>query len=126
MTFSSTSSIPPSSPLLTATGITVYGCGQDEAVLFRRTAPRFGVEATLTEAAASEENVGLAAGNQCISIGHKTPVTPATLRALHRAGVTYISTRSIGYNHIDVEYAAGVGISVENVVYSPTAWPTTP
>ncbi|MFD7060015.1 D-lactate dehydrogenase VanH-Sc [Streptomyces sp. NPDC059906] len=119
MTFSSTSSIPPPSPLLPATGITVYGCGQDEAVLFRRTAPRFGVEATLTDAAVSEVNIELTAGNQCISIGHKTPVTLATLRALHRAGVRYISTRSIGYNHIDVEYAAGVGISVENVVYSP-------
>ncbi|EOY48550.1 Vancomycin resistance protein VanH / D-lactate dehydrogenase [Streptomyces lividans 1326] len=33
--------------------------------------------------------------------------------------MTYISTRSIGYNHIDVAYAAGVGISVENVTYSP-------
>ncbi len=33
--------------------------------------------------------------------------------------MTYISTRSIGYNHVDVKYAASVGISVENVVYSP-------
>lgn len=31
----------------------------------------------------------------------------------------YISTRSIGYNHIDVEYAESVGISVGNVAYSP-------
>ena len=31
----------------------------------------------------------------------------------------YISTRSIGYNHIDVEYAQSVGIVVENVAYSP-------
>lgn len=31
----------------------------------------------------------------------------------------YISTRSIGYNHVDVEYAASVGITVENVAYSP-------
>ena len=33
--------------------------------------------------------------------------------------MTYISTRSIGYNHIDVGYAESVGISVENVTYSP-------
>jgi D-specific alpha-keto acid dehydrogenase len=33
--------------------------------------------------------------------------------------VTYVSTRSIGYDHIDVEYAARVGITVENVTYSP-------
>jgi D-specific alpha-keto acid dehydrogenase len=33
--------------------------------------------------------------------------------------VEYISTRSIGYDHIDVNYAEGVGIAVENVAYSP-------
>ena len=33
--------------------------------------------------------------------------------------MTYISTRSVGYNHIDVQYAESVGISVENVAYSP-------
>src|SRR5690606_10050059 len=101
-----------------ATGITVYGCGQDEAALFREMAPRFGATVTLTDAAVSEANTGLASGNRCISVGHKTRITNPALLALSRAGVTYISTRSIGCNHIDVEYAASVGISVENVVYS--------
>jgi D-specific alpha-keto acid dehydrogenase len=100
-------------------GITVYGCGQDEAVLFREVAPRCGVMPTITEAAVSEANIKLAFGNRCISVGHKTQVTNPTLLALSRAGVRYISTRSIGYNHIDVEYAESVGISVENVAYSP-------
>ncbi|MEV7735747.1 D-lactate dehydrogenase VanH [Streptomyces sp. NPDC088921] len=102
-----------------ATGITIYGCGQDEALLFREMAPRFGVIPTITEAPVSEANVSLAFGNRCISVGHKTRVTHATLLALGQAGVTYISTRSIGCNHIDVEYATDVGISVENVTYSP-------
>ncbi|GLZ42613.1 lactate dehydrogenase [Actinokineospora sp. NBRC 105648] len=52
-------------------------------------------------------------------MGHKTRITSATLLALSRVGVAYISTRSTGYNHIDVEYAESVGISVENVTYSP-------
>jgi D-specific alpha-keto acid dehydrogenase len=100
-------------------GITIYGCGQDEAALFREMAPGLGVVPTITEAAVSEGNIGLALGNRCISIGHKTQVTNATLLALSEAGVTYISTRSVGYNHIDVEYAEAVGISVETVAYSP-------
>lgn len=33
--------------------------------------------------------------------------------------MTYISTRSIGCNHIDVDYADSIGITVENVSYSP-------
>jgi D-specific alpha-keto acid dehydrogenase len=100
-------------------GITIYGCGQDEAVLFREMSPRFGILPTVTEAAVSEANTDLAFGNRCISIGHKTQVTNATLLALSEAGVTYISTRSVGYNHIDVNYAESVGISVETVAYSP-------
>jgi D-specific alpha-keto acid dehydrogenase len=102
-----------------ATGITIYGCGQDEALLFREMAPRFGLMPTITEAPVSEANVSLALGNRCISVGHKTRITHPTLLALGQAGVTYISTRSIGCNHIDVEYAARIGISVENVTYSP-------
>jgi D-specific alpha-keto acid dehydrogenase len=103
-------------PLL---GITIYGCEPGEATLFRDLAPRFRVKPTITEAAVSERNTGLAFGNQCISVGHKTHIPNATLRALRRVGVTYISTRSIGYDHIDVAYANSVGITVGNVSYSP-------
>ncbi|GAQ51248.1 D-isomer specific 2-hydroxyacid dehydrogenase family protein [Streptomyces acidiscabies] len=106
------SSTPP-------TGITAYGCEPDEAALFRELAPRFGVAPVVTAAAVSKANAELASGNRCISIGHKTQVPNSTLLALRQVGVTYISTRSIGCNHIDVEYAAGLGISVENVTYSP-------
>jgi len=100
-------------------GITTYGCGHDEAVLFREMAPRFGVMPTITEAAVSEANIELALGNRCISVGHKTQVTNSTLLALSQLGVTYVSTRSIGYNHINVKYAERVGISVGNITYSP-------
>jgi D-specific alpha-keto acid dehydrogenase len=108
-----------SSAAVPAMGITAYGCGPDEAVLFRETAPRFGVVPTITEAAVSEADVDPAPGNRCISVDHKTRITRSVLLALSRAGVTYISTRSIGYDHIDVPYAESVGISVENVAYSP-------
>lgn len=100
-------------------GITIYGCEQDEAVLFREIAPRLGVMLTITEASVSEANIEPAFGNRCISVGHKTRITDPTLLALSQSGVMYISTRSIGYNHINVKYAESVGISVENVAYSP-------
>jgi D-specific alpha-keto acid dehydrogenase len=101
------------------TGITIYGCGRDEAVLFRETAPRFGVTPLITEAAVSEANTGLARGNRCVSVDHKTRITNTVLAALGRAGVRYISTRSAGYDHIDVEHAKSAGIFVENTAYSP-------
>ncbi|MGI5238233.1 D-isomer specific 2-hydroxyacid dehydrogenase family protein [Dactylosporangium sp. CA-139066] len=121
MTNSETARSPasPTLPAGPATGVTIYGCGRDEAALFREMAPRFGVRPTITEAAVADANVGLASGNRCISVSHKARVTNATLLALGRAGVEYISTRSVGYNHIDVEYARSIGIHVGNVAYSP-------
>lgn len=100
-------------------GVTIYGCSKDEAVLFREMAPRFGVEPTITDAALSEVNIELALGNSRISVDHKTQITNSILLELSKVGVKYISTRSIGCNHINVKYAERVGISVENVTYSP-------
>jgi D-specific alpha-keto acid dehydrogenase len=100
-------------------GITVYGCAPDEAILLGELAPHYGVTLTITQTAVSEANVELARGKRCISVSHKTEITNSTLRALSQVGVEYISTRSAGYNHIDVDYAQSVGISVGNVAYSP-------
>lgn len=102
-----------------STGITIYGCGPDEAALFRELAPRLGVVPTITRAPVNETNTQLAAGNRCVSVSHRTPITNSVLRALGRAGVAYISTRSIGHDHIDVDYANRVGLSVGNTAYSP-------
>lgn len=107
------------SPTAPNPGVTVYGCGQDEAALFRSKAPLFGLTVTLTETEACEANSDLAVGNRCISVSHRTRLTGSALVALSRAGVKYISTRSIGVNHIDVEHAASVGIRVGNVAYRP-------
>ena len=111
----------PASPAssVATIGMTIFGCGQDEAVLFREMAPRFGVVPTITEAAVSADNLALACGNRCISVAHKTRIADSTLLALSQAGVAHISTRSIGNNHLDVGYAESVGISVGTVSYSP-------
>ncbi|QKV81523.1 lactate dehydrogenase [Amycolatopsis sp. Hca4] len=99
--------------------MTVYGCAPDEALLFRELAPRFGVTPVITDAPVSEANVELASGSRCVSVGHKTPLSNKILLALSRVGVSYVSTRSVGFDHIDVGYAQSVGISVGNVAYSP-------
>ena len=101
--------------------VTVFGCDVDEAVLFREKAPALGITPVITGAAVSDATIELATGNRCISVGHKTDITNRHLLALSRVGVEYISTRSIGYNHIDVAYAESLGIRVENVAYSPAS-----
>jgi D-specific alpha-keto acid dehydrogenase len=99
--------------------ITVYGCGPDEAALFRELAPRHGALPTLLEEPLSAANADLATGSRCVSIGHKTPVANAALLALRRVGVEYVSTRSIGANHLDIAYADSLGLHVGTVAYSP-------
>ena len=91
----------------------------DEVTCIREAAPRYEVVPTVTEAALSEATVHLSTGNRCVSIGHKSEVSNSVLLALRRSGVRYISTRSAGYNHIDLRAAEAMNICVENVDYSP-------
>ncbi|MDR1428270.1 MAG: D-lactate dehydrogenase VanH-A [Bifidobacteriaceae bacterium] len=101
------------------TRIPVYGCPAREAALFHQIAPRFGVVPLITEAPVSHANIELAAGSRCVSVSHRNRVTNPMLLELSRAGARYISTRSIGYDHIDLKYARSVGLTVANVAYSP-------
>jgi D-specific alpha-keto acid dehydrogenase len=104
---------------LEKTRITIYGCDENEANLFRQLSAHYGVEPTLVASAVSADNAALASGNRSISVNHKTEVTRSTLQALKENGVAYLSTRSIGCNHIDREAAEELGIAIGNVAYSP-------
>jgi D-specific alpha-keto acid dehydrogenase len=100
-------------------GITVYGCERDEEEAFRSLAPRFGVLPSLIGAAVSEGNALSACGGRCVSVSHKSEVSAPILYALKDAGVRYISTRSVGCDHIDLAAARRAGVAVGNVAYSP-------
>jgi D-specific alpha-keto acid dehydrogenase len=110
-----------SHPSTSLTNVTVFGCAPDEAAAFGEVAPEVHVRATVTSAELSASTVELARGSRCVSVGHKAPIANADLLALSRMGVTYVSTRSIGYDHIDVGYANSIGITVQNVAYSPAS-----
>ena len=77
-------------------GITIYGCEQDEAVLFREMAPRLGVRPTITAAALAETNVDLALGNRCSAFS-SAPLPshrPSGNRTVHK----YTSSRNEASN----------------------------
>lgn len=99
--------------------IAVFGCEPDEAEVFRQLSPETGAALKLIESAPSEKSAEFAVGCRCISVSHKHKVPEAVLFALKNAGVRYISTRSIGVDHIDTEAAARLGIAVGTVDYSP-------
>ncbi|PYI50325.1 D-isomer specific 2-hydroxyacid dehydrogenase family protein [Paenibacillus flagellatus] len=101
--------------------IAIYGCEKEEADLFRRYSPHYGIEPRIMESAVSAENAALASGACCISVSHKTEIDFSTLRALQENGVAYLSTRSVGCNHIDLQAAEKLGITIGHVAYSPAS-----
>ena len=64
------------------------------------------------------ENAYLAEGYPYVSI-ITTKIDENLMNRFHALGVKMISTRTIGYDHIDLEAARKCGISVGNVTYSP-------
>lgn len=99
--------------------ITVFGCEPDEAEAFHKLSAEYGVTVSLVSDAVSESNAKLADGCRCVSISHKARLPEPILLALKNVGVKYISTRSIGDNHIDIQAAGRLGMAVGTVAYSP-------
>lgn len=100
--------------------ITVYSCRADETAFLKKFAQQYQVELKETEQPLTAQNAAFAQASSTVSI-ITTPVTRGVLDALYQAGVRYISTRTIGYDHIDTAYAEYLGIHVGNVSYSPNS-----
>ena len=92
----------------------------DEQKYVEKFAGQYSFEYSFTSAYPSMDNVQLAKGYDAISI-ITNPMYPEILKAFHDVGVRYISTRSIGYEHIDVDYAHSLGMRASHVVYSPNS-----
>jgi lactate dehydrogenase-like 2-hydroxyacid dehydrogenase len=95
-----------------------YNCRSDERVYFEKFAKQYGVDLTLTREAPTAETVSAAEGCPCISI-ITTPMTRELLQMYYDVGVRFISTRSIGYDHIDRKAAQEIGMHIGNVRYAP-------
>jgi len=99
--------------------ITVFGCERDERPLFERYAARLGAEVFCVQDPLGPANARDIPLESAVSVNHKAPVDARLIRALQRRGVKYLSSRSIGLDHIDLDAAKTAGIYVENVAYSP-------
>lgn len=98
--------------------IFAYSVRPDEAGLFETYARQFGIDLETTSYAPSLETCSLARGADAVSIV-TTPVTEDILKEFKSLGIRYISTRTVGFEHIDIEAAKKLDIGVGNVSYSP-------
>ena len=98
--------------------IFAYSVRADEVDFFTTYAQKYGVTLGTTTVGPTQETLSLAKGYDAISI-LTTPLTKEHLLVLKEMGIGYISTRTVGYEHIDGEAAQELGIEFNNVVYSP-------
>ncbi len=98
--------------------LTAYNYRSDELGYFKLFAAKYGVELALCREAPGADTVEAAAGCECISM-ITTPMTADLLQKYRDAGVRFISTRSIGFDHIDVKAAQKAGVHIGNVSYAP-------
>ncbi len=99
--------------------VTVYSCRSfDEKELFEKYGSEMGIELVLCPDGPDEENAYLAKGSECIDI-LTTQMTKELLKIFAGYGVKYITTRTIGYDHIDIKAAKALGMKVANAPYGP-------
>lgn len=98
--------------------LAVYSCRPDERPLFEKYAAQYQIGLALTSEAPSLENASLTEGCQAVCV-ITTAVPPEIIDIWHSYGVKVISTRTVGYEHVDYKYAASLGIAVSNVSYTP-------
>ncbi|MFI3313125.1 MAG: NAD(P)-dependent oxidoreductase [Eubacteriales bacterium] len=99
--------------------IAIYSARDDEQEFFSHFGPAYGVELVMLPVDPVPETVQLAAGCDAVSIITSTHITSPMLDGYKALGIQYISTRTIGCEHIDVAYATSIGIGVGNVGYTP-------
>lgn len=90
----------------------------DELAYFERFTEELGMELGYTEDAPCLGNCHLADGSDFISI-ITTPITAEMMDRFSEGGVRMISTRTIGYDHIDLSHAEDIGMTVTHVTYDP-------
>lgn len=90
----------------------------DEKEWFERYSRELGIELVTCPDAPNPENAVLAQGCSCVDI-ITSPINRELMAAFASYGVKYLVTRTIGYDHIDLEAAKEFGIHVGNAPYGP-------
>mgnify|MGYP004444617535 CR=1 FL=1 len=97
----------------------VYGMRDfDELPFFEKFTREMGMELAYTAEYPSPDNWHYTKGCDAVNI-LTTETGPDMMDALQANGVKCIVTRTIGYDHVDVNYAHKIGMGVGAITYSP-------
>ena len=102
--------------------IAVYSFLDDEAEFFKLMEKKYNTKFTLYKHHLNIDNVKDAEGFDSVVFNARDAITDKVLDKLKEYGVKYMSTRSVGYDNIDIDYANKIGIKIVNVPsYSPNS-----
>ena len=91
----------------------------DEAEWFEKYAGDLGLELSTCPDAPDMDNIAsVTEGCECADI-ITSQITRELMAEFARNGIRYITTRTIGYDHVDLEAAREFGIHVGNAPYGP-------
>jgi len=105
--------------VITVTGMKVfaYSCRDfDEKDFFIQATQELGLELGYTDQIPTIDNCDLAAGSDFISV-MTTPITAEMMDRYKELGIRMISTRCMGFDHIDIAHAKEIGMIVNHINY---------
>lgn len=99
--------------------IAIYEKRPYEEKIIREFARRYNIEIVSTDEILDEKTLDLCKNADAVTTLGYSILTPNLIDKIKSNRVKFLSTRTIGYNHIDVKYAKSIGLKVCNVSYSP-------
>lgn len=101
--------------------VVCYGVRQVEVPFFEKL-NKYGFELVLVSELMTDENVELTKGAQAVIVRGNCKADRKNIEKMASYGVNYLLTRTVGFNHIDLEAAKEFGIQSARVpAYSPNA-----
>lgn len=100
--------------------ICAYEVREDEKKDFARMAEKLQVEIELHDEIPGPDTAALAEGCEGVTMLGMGKIDKELLDMWKSMSVQCISTRTIGYNHIDTDYAKEIGMQVCNAAYPPS------
>ncbi|AGM25518.1 NAD(P)-dependent oxidoreductase [Spiroplasma chrysopicola] len=99
-----------------------YGVRKTERPLFEELNKNYGYELTLLEEYLTKDNIVTAKGHDAVMVRANCDCEAENLLKMQEYGIKYLLTRTVGYNHIDLDKAHELGFKMAYVPgYSPNA-----
>ena len=99
-----------------------YGVRETEVPYFKEINKKFGYDIKLVTLGLNDENVQEAIGAEAIMVRGNCKATRRNLELLKNNGLKYVLTRTVGFDHVDLEAVKDLDLKCARVPgYSPNA-----